>query len=83
MKKKYCIFCGEEIKEETKKCKKCKKSINPKCLLLKEYIGDHLKDDIKCNIEVVANYLKCLKTVTLKSKCKSLFCRLLIGEKWI
>lgn len=51
MKKKYCIFCGEEIKEETKKCKNCKKTINPKCLLLKEYIGDHLKDDIKCNIE--------------------------------
>ena len=59
MKKKYCIFCGEEIKEEAKKCKKCKKPINPKYLLLKEYIGDHLKDDIKCNIEdSILDFLK-------------------------
>ena len=47
----YCVFCGTKNVIEDKKCKKCKKKLNPKNHLLRFYLEDHLKDDIKSNIE--------------------------------
>lgn len=47
----YCIHCGTKNKIEDKKCTKCKKSLHPKCLVLKEYLLDHIKDDLKSNVE--------------------------------
>ena len=47
----YCVYCGTKNNKEDKKCTKCNKKLNPKNHLLKEYLVDHIKDDIKCNIE--------------------------------
>ena len=47
----YCIHCGTKNKKEEKKCKKCNKSLHPKCLVLKEYLLDHIKDDLKSDVQ--------------------------------
>ena len=43
----YCVFCGEKNNPQEKKCKKCKEDLNPKNHLLKDYLKEHLQEDIK------------------------------------
>ena len=50
-KKIYCVYCGEENKIDDLKCSKCKKSLNPKDHFFKEFLVDHIKDDLQGNIE--------------------------------
>lgn len=47
----YCVYCGSKNSSEDKNCKKCKKELNPKNHLFKDFLIDHLKDDIEGNIE--------------------------------
>lgn len=43
----YCVYCGEKNNAMDTKCEKCNKKLNPKEHLFREYIVDHIKDDIK------------------------------------
>ena len=47
----YCVFCGDKNDSKDKKCKNCHKKLNPKNHLYKDYVIDHLKDDLKENAE--------------------------------
>lgn len=46
-KKIYCVYCGEKNNIIDTNCKKCNKKLNPKEHLFREYIIDHIKDDLK------------------------------------
>lgn len=50
-KKIYCVYCGSENLYEDDYCKKCKKKLNPKNHLFRDFLYDHIKDDIKGNVE--------------------------------
>ena len=59
----YCVFCGAKNSNTDKKCKKCKKKLNPKNHLLKDFLKDHIKDDVKENFEddilgLIAEWIK-------------------------
>ena len=47
----YCSFCGEKNDKAEKFCNKCKESLSPKNHLLREYVVDHFRDDLKENAE--------------------------------
>ena len=44
MKKVFCVHCGSKNKYKDKICVKCKKKLNPKENLFKEYVINHIKD---------------------------------------
>lgn len=46
----YCIFCGEKNHTNDKKCSKCHKKLNQKDHLFKDFLYNHIKDDIKGKI---------------------------------
>ena len=52
MSKIYCIFCGEENDSKDLKCKnkKCKRKLNPKSHLFRNYVIDKCKGDIDGSI---------------------------------
>ncbi len=52
MKKIYCVFCGEENNSKDEKCKniKCKRKLNPKSHLFRNYVIDKCKGDIDGSI---------------------------------
>ncbi len=63
MKKIYCVFCGHENEEKYTKCQKCNKSLNPSENLWKDYLYNHIKDDLKDNVtdkvfSLVTNFIK-------------------------
>ena len=61
MSKIYCVFCGEENDGKEKKCKnsKCKKELNPKSHLFKNYVIDKCKGDIDDSLfNLIINFLK-------------------------
>lgn len=63
MSKIYCVFCGTENKVEDKKCSKCKKELNPLEHPFKDYIYNHIKDDLKGKatdsiISLLKNFIK-------------------------
>ena len=47
----YCSFCGEKNEVTEKFCKKCKEPLSPKNHLLRDYVVDHFRDDLKENAE--------------------------------
>jgi hypothetical protein len=47
----YCVYCGTENILEDKKCKKCKKQLNPKNRPFRDYILDKLKDKVEGDIQ--------------------------------
>jgi len=51
MKKIYCIYCGNVNEFDKELCSYCKKKLHPKEHLWKDYITNHIKDDLKSNIE--------------------------------
>lgn len=62
MSKIYCVFCGTENEIENKKCKKCKKELNPTENLWKDYFVNHIKDELKDKTEdklssIITNYI--------------------------
>lgn len=58
-KKIYCVFCGTLNDCTLEKCTKCKKELNPKNHLFKEFLYDHIKDDLKGKLEDnIFSYLK-------------------------
>ncbi len=50
-KKIYCVYCGTENLYNDDHCKKCKKELNPKNHLFRDFLYDHIKGDLKGNIE--------------------------------
>ncbi len=63
MKKIYCIYCGKENKISDEKCFNCNKLLNEKEHLWRDYIYEHIKDDLKDNvtdktISLITNYVK-------------------------
>lgn len=59
----YCNFCGKENDEKSEKCIKCKERLNQKEHLWKDYLYDHIKDDLKGKvtdktISLITNYVK-------------------------
>lgn len=62
MKKKYCVWCGNEYDEELKECPHCHKNPNPEenmfLTFLKEKTKDKLKDDTEeRTYEIIKNFL--------------------------
>lgn len=58
-KKIYCVYCGKENDNNLEKCTKCKKELNPKNHLFKDFLYDHIKDDLKGKLEDnIFSYLK-------------------------
>ncbi len=47
----FCVYCGTKNKPTELTCKKCHKKLNPKETILIDYLKDHIKDDLKGNIE--------------------------------
>lgn len=47
----YCVYCGTENILEDKKCKKCKKILNPKNRPFRDYMVEKLKDKVKGDIQ--------------------------------
>jgi hypothetical protein len=61
MSKIYCAFCGEENDTKDKKCKntKCKRELNPKSHLFRNYVIDKCKGDIDDSLfNCIFNYIK-------------------------
>ncbi len=55
----YCVFCGEENAATASQCKKCKKDLHPKNQLFKDFLYDHIKDDLKGKVkDSIFSYLK-------------------------
>lgn len=59
----YCNFCGKENDEKNEKCIKCKELLNQKEHLWKDYLYDHIRDDLKGKvtgktISLITNYVK-------------------------
>lgn len=47
----YCVYCGTENFLEEKKCKKCKKQLDPKNRPFRDYMVEKLKDKVKGDIQ--------------------------------
>lgn len=61
MSKIYCIFCGKENDEKEKICNnsKCKKELNPKSHLFRNYVIDKCKGDVDDSLfNLIFNFLK-------------------------
>lgn len=61
--RKYCVYCGEANKAKDEKCSKCRKTLNPKEHLFKDYIFNHIKDDLKGKVQdnifsLITNFVK-------------------------
>ena len=55
----YCSFCGDKNEKEEKFCKKCKEPLSPRNHLLRDYVVDHFRDDLKENaIDSVFAFIK-------------------------
>lgn len=59
----YCVFCGTENKSDDDKCLSCHKKLNPKENLFVDYLKNHIRDDIKGQVEdklssIIIAYLK-------------------------
>ncbi len=55
----YCTFCGTKNEETFDNCTKCKKTLHPKNHLFKDFLYDHIKDDLKGKVEDnIFSYLK-------------------------
>lgn len=59
----YCIYCGTENISGSKKCIKCKKKLDSKEHLWRDYLYSHIKDDLKGNVtdkffSLITNYVK-------------------------
>lgn len=55
----YCVFCGEENDSKFEKCSKCKKELYPKNHLFKDFLYDHIRDDLKDKVtDNIFSYLK-------------------------
>lgn len=60
VKKVYCIFCGEENNNKEQKCKKCKRKLNPKSHLFRNYVIDKCRGDVSDTI--FKSIIKFIKT---------------------
>lgn len=63
MSKIYCVHCGKENNDNKEKCKYCNHELNSKDHLWKDYIYDHIKDDLKGKvtdktIALITNFIK-------------------------
>lgn len=63
MKKIYCNFCGTNNKITSEKCIKCGKSLDQEDHPWREYLYDHIKDDLKGNVtdnifSLITNFVK-------------------------
>ena len=63
MNKIYCVYCGTKNDINAKVCSKCKKELNPKDHLVKDYLFNHVKDDLKGKVKdnifsLLTNYFK-------------------------
>lgn len=59
----YCVYCGAENVIEDKKCRKCKKQLDPKNTPFKDYLIDKVKDKVSGDIQenifnLIINYIK-------------------------
>ena len=57
----YCVFCGTENDSKEDKCKnpKCKRKLNPKSHLFRNYVIDKFKGDIDDSIfEIIFKFIK-------------------------
>ena len=58
----YCVYCGDKNNNTDLKCKKCNKKLNPKEHLFRDYLYNHIKDDLKGKVEdnlfsIIKNYI--------------------------
>lgn len=63
MNKIYCVYCGAKNDRNKEKCIKCKKPLDPEEHLFKEYLYNHVKDDLKGKVKdnflsLITNYIK-------------------------
>ena len=63
MKKIYCIRCGNKNDKRSERCNKCHCKLNQKESLWKDYIFDHIKDDLKGKVtdnifSLLTNFIK-------------------------
>lgn len=59
----YCVYCGTENVLEDKKCKKCKKKLDPKNRPVYDYLTDKLKDKVDGKLQdnifsLVTNFIQ-------------------------
>lgn len=59
----YCTYCGAKNSSKEGACSQCKKKLNPKDPIWKEYFINHIKDDLKGKLEdkpfsILTNYIK-------------------------
>jgi len=55
----YCVFCGTKNNYDVEKCSKCKKSLHPKNHLFREFLYEHIRDDLKGKVtDNIFSYLK-------------------------
>ena len=58
-KKIYCVYCGTENDAALEKCTKCKKELYPKNHLFKDFLYEHIRDDLKDKVQDnIFSYLK-------------------------
>lgn len=72
----YCVYCGEKHTVKDKKCKKCKKKLDPKENMIIDYIKGKIKGDIKGNVR--DNILAFLKNFIINHLYGSIFTATLI-----
>lgn len=63
MNKIYCVYCGSKNDSKSINCAKCGKSLNPKEHLFKDYLHNHIKDDLKDKVKdnflsLITNFIK-------------------------
>lgn len=63
MSKIYCVYCGTKNKDSDKQCSKCKKKLNPIEHPFKDYLYNHIRDDLKGKvtdsiISLIENFIK-------------------------
>ena len=61
----YCVYCGTENVLENKKCKKCKKKLNPKNRPFRDYMVDKLKDKVGIILSIIRTLGIIISVVTL------------------
>ena len=55
----YCSFCGDKNEVTEKFCKKCNEPLSPRNHLLRDYVVDHFRDDLKENaIDSIFEFIK-------------------------